>query len=106
MSQKVQITTVSDLDEAPDAHEVSFALDGVAFAIDLTEEQHRVLRDVLEPYTVNGRRVGKSGKKKAVDKVKTSVKRAWLREQGHTHIGDVGRLPKDLEARYDEAHAS
>jgi hypothetical protein len=40
----------------------------------------------------------------AADKMQTAYKRQWLRENGHPGLSDRGRIPRDLEQKYELAH--
>lgn len=55
MAEQIHIELVDDLDGSSAAETVSFALDGVAYDIDLNEQNAQMLRSVLADYTQAGR---------------------------------------------------
>src|SRR3954451_10769401 len=58
MAQKVQVILVDDVDGGEAAETVSFALDGVSYEIDVSEENASALREALAPWVGHARRVG------------------------------------------------
>ncbi|WP_345713818.1 Lsr2 family protein, partial [Kineococcus glutinatus] len=58
MAQKVQVLLVDDVDGGEAAETVSFALDGVSYEIDLSDEHAGALRDAFAPWIGHARRVG------------------------------------------------
>lgn len=58
MARSTVITLVDDVDGAPAAETVTFAVDGVTYEIDLSEENARRLRDDLGPWLKAGRWTG------------------------------------------------
>ena len=62
MAQKVTVTLVDDLDGGQADETVEFALDGVSYQIDLSNENASELRDALSSYVSSARRAG--GRKK------------------------------------------
>jgi hypothetical protein len=111
MAQKVQIVLVDDLDGGPAEETVRFGLDGVGYEIDLSAENAAVLRDVMAAYVGHARRVGAAPRSKsprsrrsgATDVNGPGAIRAWAKSQG-IEIGERGRIPVELRARYDESH--
>ncbi|CAQ03053.1 putative Lsr2-like protein [Clavibacter sepedonicus] len=107
-------TLVDDIDGTPieegQGETVPFALDGVNYEIDLTDDNAAKLRTALEDYTDKGRRVGRSTTGKAgtrrssssSPKGDLSAAREWLREQGHK-VSERGRISADLLAEYHSA---
>lgn len=62
MAQKVTVTLVDDLDGGQADETVEFALDGVSYQIDLSNDNATELRDALANYVSSARRAG--GRKK------------------------------------------
>src|SRR5665648_758302 len=58
MAQKVQVVLVDDIDGGSADETVTFALDGVAYEIDLTTANAARPRDAPAPWVGSGRRVG------------------------------------------------
>ena len=57
MATLTTVTVVDDLDGSEAAESVEFALDGVAYEIDLSEDNAEKLRDALAGYVAGARRV-------------------------------------------------
>ncbi|MEY9847631.1 Lsr2 family protein [Streptacidiphilus sp. MAP5-3] len=115
MAQKVQVLLVDDLEGGEADETVTFALDGVAYEIDLTHGNAGKLRELLAPYTDKGRkqsgragaRAGRGGRAAAVRPVggnpDTAKIRAWAKEQGY-EVNERGRVPSNVREAYEKAH--
>ena len=120
MAQKVQVILVDDVDGGEAAETVSFALDGVSYEIDVSEENASALRDALAPWVGHARRVGgRSGGGRArstgsgggsgrsrgssAGKHDLSDVRAWARDNGY-QVSDRGRVSSEVIAAYEKAH--
>lgn len=114
MAQKVQVLLVDDLEGGEADETVTFALDGVAYEIDLTHTNAGKLREQLAPYTEKGRkqsgRVGAGagrGRGRAPRPVggnpDTAKIRAWAKEQG-LDVNDRGRVPSTVREAYEKAN--
>jgi hypothetical protein len=111
VAQRTILELVDDLDGGKADETVIFALDGVEFEIDLSEENAARLRDTFAEYVGHARRTG--GRKqrgatavKAVSgngKPDTQAVREWARSQGET-VAERGRVPQALVIRFQEAH--
>ncbi|CAQ03258.1 histone-like nucleoid-structuring protein Lsr2 [Clavibacter sepedonicus] len=111
MARKVVTTLVDDIDgtEIVDGtgETVPFALDGVNYEIDLSDDNADTLRTVLKDYIDKGRRVGrattgKPGTRRSSSsgpKGDLSAAREWLREHGHK-VSERGRISADLLEEY------
>ena len=99
MAREVQIFLKDDIDGSVADRNVTFALDGVEYEIDLSE--------ALEPWTTSARRVRKSSKRnsqrRSNDGPSTNDVRNWARAQGH-EVSDRGRIPTAIMAAYEAAH--
>jgi len=92
---------------------ISFALDGQAFEIDLSEENSAQLRADLSRYVDAGRKTnaprgGTPGRKAAnssagAGRKDTGEIRTWAREHGH-EVSERGRIPSAVVEAYDAAH--
>ncbi|MDO5628270.1 MAG: Lsr2 family protein [Mobilicoccus sp.] len=108
MAQRVQVILVDDLDGG-EAHEtVTFALDGVSYEIDLSQQNAARLRDGMAEWVANGRRAGgrkattrrsNSGSARRQD---LNLIREWGRENGFK-VSDRGRVSRELQDAYDNA---
>jgi len=111
MARKVITTLVDDIDGTPidEGHgeTVPFALDGVNYEIDLTDDNAAKLRTALEEFTEKGRRVGRASTGKGparrssstAQKEDLSAARDWLRGRGHK-VSERGRISADLLEEY------
>ncbi|MDO5287316.1 MAG: Lsr2 family protein [Actinomycetia bacterium] len=105
MVRRTQIVLEDDVDGGPAAETVKFTLDGVAYEIDLSEENAEQLRSALAPWIGHGRRTGgrKSGRGGRSARSQANDIRAWARDNGY-QVSDRGRVPADIRAAYDRAH--
>ncbi|WP_226346480.1 histone-like nucleoid-structuring protein Lsr2 [Agilicoccus flavus] len=111
MAQKVQVLLVDDLDGGVADETVSFALDGVNYEIDLSDDNARKLRDSLSAWTgharrsggrkVTGRRGGATGSTRRGD---LNEIREWGRANGFK-VSDRGRVSGELQDAYDKANS-
>lgn len=104
------VTVIDDIDGTEGAQTISFALEGVAYEIDLSDEHADELRDALSTYIEHGRRA--SGRRSSAPRSTgrtnasrqlTAKMREWARENGH-QVSDRGRLSADIVAAYEAAH--
>lgn len=96
---------VDDIDGSEDAREVTFALDGETWRIDLSAENRQLLREALGEYIesavkVGGTRVSRSSSAAATFDL--ADVREWARANGY-EVSDRGRIPKRILEAYEEA---
>jgi hypothetical protein len=110
MAQKTVVLLQDDLDGGTADETVSFALDGVAYEIDLSAKNAGKLRDALATYVSAARRTGgraTRGRGRAAARgggqPSTSEIRAWAREQG-LDVSERGRIPAAIVEQYEKAH--
>lgn len=117
MAQRVNVVLVDDLDGNEAAETVSFALDGVDYEIDLSEEHAAQLRDALALYIGHGRRTGGSrrasgGRRRSGSAAAGRTSgggpsaaeiRAWARENG-LDVSERGRVSAEVREAYEAAH--
>ena len=122
MAQRVNVVLVDDIDGNDATETVTFALDGVEYEIDLSEENANKLRESLSLYIGHGRRTGgrrrsgsgQGGDQKASrprsssgnsssDGPSASEIREWARANGHT-VPDRGRVSAEVREAYAAAH--
>jgi Lsr2 len=114
MAQKVQVILVDDVDGGEAEETVSFALDGVSYEIDVSEDNAQALRDALSPWVGHARRVGgrssaraRSGaaKPKAASGARPDLSdvRGWARENGF-QVSERGRVSSEVMNAYEAAH--
>jgi len=111
VAQKVQVVLLDDLDGGDADETVSFALDGTAYEIDLTNKNAGKLRDVFATYVGAARKAGRSGGTRRRSSAGTTGGsrerageiRAWAKEQG-LKVSERGRVSADIVAQYEAAH--
>jgi len=118
MARRIVHQLVDDIDgtllEAGEGETVLFSLDGVAYEIDLTDENAAALRRAFERYTdaartvssgratsnaaaSAGRRRRRSGQQDYSDV------RAWAKQNGY-QVSERGRVPASVLEAYEAAH--
>lgn len=109
MAKVTMVSTLDDIDGSANAETISFALDGVAYEIDLSASHAAKLRDALATYIAHGRRVGgrkvraSRGRASSADRDQITAIREWARANGH-QVSDRGRLPAAIVAAYEAAN--
>lgn len=113
MAQRVNVVLVDDLDGGDAAETVSFALDGVDYEIDLSEQHAGELRNALALYIGHGRRTGGRRRKSpgsgagaraaAPGGPSAAEIRAWARENGWD-VPERGRVAAEVREAYTAAH--
>lgn len=106
MAQKIQVLLVDDLDGSTADESVTFALDGVNYEIDLSNEHAEQLRADLAKWIGASRRVTARSRSKGARRGGSSdaeTIRAWARANGHK-VSDRGRIPESVRAAYAAAH--
>jgi hypothetical protein len=107
MAQRVHVMLIDDIDQSEAAETVSFALDGVTYEIDLSENNAAAMRGDLARWVGHARR---TGGRKAASGARTASRtdladvRAWARSNGHT-VSDRGRIAATVQQAYDKAHS-
>jgi hypothetical protein len=112
MATVTLVSMVDDIDGSEGAETVSFALEGVAYEIDLGDANAQKLRDALATYIAHGRRVGgrrtRGGRGRgrssaSADRDQVAIIRDWARRNGH-EVSDRGRLSSSVIEAYEAAH--
>jgi hypothetical protein len=111
MAQRVNVVLVDDIDDSEATETVSFALDGVDYEIDLSDEHAAELRAAVSLYIGHARRTGgrrKNAKRSSAgpaEQAGTSAAdiRVWARENGWT-VPERGRVSADVREAYAAAH--
>jgi hypothetical protein len=111
MAQRVDVVLVDDIDGSDATETVSFALDGVDYEIDLSDQHAGELRNALSLYVGHGRRTGgrrKTGRRSSSassgDDTGASAAdiRAWARENGWD-VPERGRVSAEVREAYAAA---
>jgi hypothetical protein len=106
MVRRVLTELTDDLDGARAERTVHFALDGVAYEIDLSKKNSAALTRSLQTYITAGRRVrgvatrGRRSGSGAGRRPDLPVVREWARANGYD-IGNRGRIPTEITDAYD-----
>lgn len=107
MAKQTRIILIDDLngETIPDGKggTVTFGLDGVEYAIDLSDKNSDKLRAALSSYVAAATRVGrKSGTRGARSQVGPSARevRDWARSNGY-QVPDRGRIPRAVREAFD-----
>ncbi len=109
MAQRVQVLLVDDLDGGEATETVSFALDGVTYEIDLSQDNAAKLRDNFSQWTGHARRSGGrkiAGRRSAAGgtaRKDLNAIREWGRQNGF-QVSDRGRVSGELQAAYERAN--
>ena len=125
MAQRQVTVFIDDVtgDELESGETVNFALDGVEYQIDLSEEHADELRKALAPYVLKGRRTGgryargggaSAGRARRSpesassgtggrSRRDTQAIREWAQANGHK-VSDRGRIPASVVEAYEAAH--
>ncbi|MDG4826004.1 Lsr2 family protein [Asanoa sp. WMMD1127] len=113
MAKQIIHRVTDDLDGSDAEHSIEFALDGVAYSIDLNDKNATEFREIMSRYVGVGERLGRvkvmrvthlptAGPSKST-KMRNDAIRAWAKKQGK-EISDRGRIPAAIEEEYDRAH--
>ncbi|WP_433319891.1 histone-like nucleoid-structuring protein Lsr2 [Micromonospora sp. CA-269861] len=112
MARKVITVLTDDLDGGKADRTVEFSLDGVAYTIDVSDENAGVLRKALDPYINAGRRIGRGPSESArsvrrpgrptgagMDREQNRAIREWAVKNGYK-ISERGRIPVEVVEAY------
>lgn len=109
MAQRTIVSFLDDFDGTEATGTVTFALDGTAYEIDLSDKNAATLRDGLAPFVAAARKVkGAKGAKgtKAPAKPadgKPAKVREWAAANG-VEVNEKGRVPASVVEAYDAAN--
>jgi hypothetical protein len=106
MAQETIVRLLDDIDGKPADETVTFAIDGIAYEIDLRSRNADKLRKVFAPYVEKARRgARRSGRsvgrgRTAHNRERAADIRSWAKKHGIT-INDRGRIPAEIVQAYD-----
>ncbi|MFI0352283.1 Lsr2 family protein [Actinomadura sp. 9N407] len=108
MAQKIEVLMIDDMDGSTAVENVSFALDGKSFEIDLNEENANKLRTALHPYMEKARRerartATKTAARQAGSRERSAEIRAWAKGNG-IEVNERGRIPAKVIEQYEAAN--
>ncbi|MFV2102444.1 histone-like nucleoid-structuring protein Lsr2 [Micromonospora sp. LOL_024] len=112
MARKVITVLTDDLDGGKADRTVEFSLDGVAYTIDVSDENAGVLRKALDPFIDAGRRLGRGGPDTSrtprrasgspapgMNREQNRAIREWAVKNGYK-ISERGRIPVEVVEAY------
>ena len=112
MAARTVVHLIDDVDGGEADETVTFSLDGVEYAIDLSSTNADGLRKALGEFITAARRTGKaskSGGKTQVraggDRAQNQAIREWARRNGH-QVSERGRIPAELIAQFQQANGA
>jgi hypothetical protein len=96
------VIKTDDIDGTANAETIEFGIEGVTYAIDLSESNVAALLEALEPFITAGQKVSGRGKPKArqngsngASHLDLPTVRAWAKAQGF-EVSERGRIAKDV----------
>jgi hypothetical protein len=103
MSSKVIVLLEDDLDGGKADETIEFGIDGAAYAIDLSDQNAKQLRDALDRYIGKARKVsGRRSTSKASSGVDNHAVRVWAASNG-IELSKRGRIPQDVVSQFRAA---
>lgn len=106
MARKTQVILTDDIDGSGATGTVSFGIDGVAYEIDLNDDNAQQMREQLGEWAGKARRVGgrrNTGTRTAGSPSDAAKIREWARANGHK-VPDRGRISKEIREAYNASH--
>lgn len=117
MTRRIVHQLVDDLDgtvlEVGSGETVLFSLDGIAYEIDLTDDNAAAFRAALYPYVSAARSISasrsaatggsSSRKRRRGGQQDYSAVREWAKQNGH-QVSERGRVPASVLEAYEAAH--
>lgn len=111
MARQIITVLTDDIDGSTADRTVEFGLDGVGYAIDLSEENIAKLREVLEPYVAVATRVSRAGVRRGApaapapaatrtSRAQNQAVRDWAAQNGY-ELADRGRIPANIVEAYN-----
>ncbi|GGM79165.1 Lsr2 family protein [Dactylosporangium sucinum] len=114
MAKRVIQELIDDLDGKPADESVTFGLDGVQYAIDLSKKNAEKLRAALKPFISAGTKLGRSsvparpapGRARGTsrgDRDQNRAIREWAQSAGF-QVSDRGRIKQEIVDQYHAAN--
>ncbi|MET7770090.1 Lsr2 family protein [Nocardia sp. NPDC005366] len=110
MARKVTVELVDDYDGKSEAEEtVHFAVDGVAYEMDLSVLNGARLRGIFERWTPHARRAGRASRgesriRPVTDREQAQTIREWARNNG-MEVSSRGRISAEVLDAYQKSTA-
>jgi hypothetical protein len=104
MSSKVIVLLEDDLDGGKADETIEFGIDGITYAIDLSDQNARKLRGALDGYISKARKTGgrRSSGRKDSSEVDNKAVRRWAEANG-IGLSKRGRIPQDVVSQFRAA---
>ena len=103
MAQRVVTLLEDDFDGSKASETLSFALDGVEYAIDLNDAHASELREAFSRFTKEARKTGGRTRTARPGSSNTREVRLWAAGQG-LQVNTRGRIQADVMEKYEAAH--
>ncbi|WP_305787823.1 histone-like nucleoid-structuring protein Lsr2 [Symbioplanes lichenis] len=111
MARQIITVLTDDIDGSTADRTIEFGLDGVAYTIDLSEENIAKLRQTLEPYVTVATRVSRAGVRRGApapaqsaptrtSRAQNQAIRDWAAQNGY-ELSDRGRIPANIVTAYN-----
>ncbi len=116
MAKRIVTRLLDDLDGTDADETLTFALDGIAYSIDLNSANGKKVRDFLDPYIQAGTRLGRVGAGAQLQKHRASVEsvasivqvreenaaiRRWALANGYS-VRDRGAIPMSIREAFEK----
>jgi hypothetical protein len=113
VAARTVVHLIDDLDGGEADETVTFSLDGVEYAIDLSSSNADGLRKALAEFVGAARRTGGRAARGAKttqvrpggDRAQNQAIREWARRNGH-QVSERGRIPAELIAQFQQANGA
>lgn len=107
MATQIQKILIDDLDGSKANETVTFAIDGNAYEIDLSDDNAKKLREALDPFVSSARRAEaprrRRGTQRSMSREKSAEIRSWAKAQG-LPVSERGRIASSVVEQYERAH--
>lgn len=106
MAKRMHVVLEDDVDGSEASETITFAVDGVAYEIDLNAEHAGQFREAVGPWVGHARRSSGrrgAGSKKTLHGPSATEIRAWAVEQG-MQVSSRGRVSQEVREAYEQAH--
>lgn len=104
MAQRVTVTLEDDVDGSPAEEQVSFALEGAEYEIDLSAKNAEALRTALAPWVGHARKIARRKSTKGSSNGATAGEiREWAAANG-VEVNARGRVPADVREAFANAN--
>jgi hypothetical protein len=110
MARKVEVQLIDDLDGSQAEESITFALDGIAYEIDLSKKNATKFRKNLEPFVSAAQKLGRvpshrvsAGRSRSpakTDRAENQAIREWAQRKG-LEVSPRGRISRAVMEEYE-----